>query len=203
MWQIGIGQGLQVRSLHLSSNFHPPCFGKNDGKEIAKQLSFFCDNKHIVMSQQVGFRFKSSQHSLLDGRMDAIDQGMYVAALLIELTKAFDKVSHQKLWSALVEIGCSNQVPTWFIRYFLHWTQSGADKCDYWPKIMKKTESHKEVVSALPLSISLVGNSGISPTAFNISGRKLQLCSINTYSAYSAWELFNATSPALRLHCSG
>jgi len=46
-----------------------------------------------------------------------IDSDKMVGALLIDLSKAFDSVSHQKLISDLVDIGCSDTTVKWFISY--------------------------------------------------------------------------------------
>ena len=49
--------------------------------------------------------------------MTSVDQGELVGALLIDLSKAFDTVSHQLLLSDLCQIGCSAGVVDWFNSY--------------------------------------------------------------------------------------
>ena len=61
-------------------------------------------------------------HSL-DGWLEAVDQGLFVGALLIDLSKAIDSVSHQKLMLGLAEIGCSSQALTWFVNYLTNRVQ--------------------------------------------------------------------------------
>jgi len=76
-------------------NYRPisilPVLARMMENEIARQRSF-CDNKHIIPAQQFGVRFQSKCEMALiyslDGWMEAIDQGMYVEVLLIDLTKS-------------------------------------------------------------------------------------------------------------------
>ena len=49
--------------------------------------------------------------------MAAIDEGAVVKALLVDFSKAFDVVPHQKLLHELSAIGCSFLVQQWFRSY--------------------------------------------------------------------------------------
>jgi len=90
-------------------------------KEIARQLSTYCTAKEIIPQQQFGFRANSSCEvallHALDGWMRAIDKGDMVGALLVDLSKAFDTVPHQKLIMELADIGCSMSSLAWFASY--------------------------------------------------------------------------------------
>ena len=48
-----------------------------------------------------------------DSWMESVDSGSYAGTLHIDLSKAFDTVSHQLLLTELIEIGCSTQVKFW------------------------------------------------------------------------------------------
>ena len=107
------------------ANFRPisilPVLARMMEKEIARQLSTYCTSKEIIPQQQFGFRAKSScevalLHSL-DGWMQAIDKGDMVGALLVDLSKAFDMVPHQKLIMELAAIGCGMSSLAWFASY--------------------------------------------------------------------------------------
>ena len=84
---------------------------------------------------------------------------MYVVALLIDLTKAFDTVSHQKLLIALAKIGCCNQALNWFTSYLPNRTQ-------------RVVQSYT-TTEWKPVSRGVPQGSGISPKTFKIYARKL------------------------------
>ena len=90
-------------------------------KAVAKQLGVFCNTYNVIPSEQFGFRSQSSCETALiaamEGWMKDLDQGKVVGSLLIDLSKAFDTVSHQQLLNDLSEIGCSTMVCNWFCSY--------------------------------------------------------------------------------------
>ena len=90
-------------------------------KEIARQLSTYCISKEIIPQQQFGFRANSSCEiallHALDGWMRAMDKGDMVGVLLVDLSKAFDTVPHQKLIMELADIGCGMSSLAWFANY--------------------------------------------------------------------------------------
>ena len=87
------------------SNYRPisvlPVLGRCFEKLAAAQLYNYCDNHDIIPPEQFGFRRKSNCElalvSALDHWTDAIDSGAIVGALLVDLSKAFNTVPHQKL----------------------------------------------------------------------------------------------------------
>src|SRR5882757_10762031 len=97
------------------ANFLPisilPVLARVFEKLLAKQLKSYCICNSIIPPEQFGFRDSSSCEiallSALDSWMSSVDCGMVVGALLIDLSKAFDVVSHQRLLFALSSIGCS------------------------------------------------------------------------------------------------
>jgi len=52
-----------------------------------------------------------------DSWVESVDNGSYVSALLVGLSKAFDTVRHQLLLTELLDIGCSTEVLSWFCDY--------------------------------------------------------------------------------------
>jgi hypothetical protein len=107
------------------TNYRPisvlPILAKLFEREIAKQLTIYCDKQSVIPLQQFGFRAKSSCEAALinalDGWMEDVDRGDMVGALLIDLSKAFDSVPHQKLLNELAAIGCSSGSLKWFATY--------------------------------------------------------------------------------------
>jgi hypothetical protein len=108
-----------------ASNYRPisvlPVLARLAEKEIARQLSVYCEKLEIIPPQQFVFRSKSSCEvailHALDGWMGEIDSGAMVGALLIDLSKAFDTLPHQKLLAALAGIGCGINALNWFTNY--------------------------------------------------------------------------------------
>ena len=106
-----------------ANNYRPisvlPCLARIMEKEIANQLSSYCLHRGIIPNEQFGFRPKSSSETALlvalDKWINEIDKpGMMVEVLLIDLSKAFDSVNHQKLILALQEIGCDTTSLSFF-----------------------------------------------------------------------------------------
>ena len=59
----------------------------------------------------------------MDKWIKDIDSGKFVGALLIDLSKAFDSVSHQILIKDLIDIGCSLNTVKWFTDYLTNRVQ--------------------------------------------------------------------------------
>ena len=88
-----------------ASNYRPisllPILARCFEKLVANQLTGFCNSNNTIPREQYGFRKNSNCEMALltavDGWCKAIDGGEIVGALLIDLSKAFDSVSHPKL----------------------------------------------------------------------------------------------------------
>jgi len=95
------------------SNYRPisvlPVLARLFEKICAKQLGSYCLSRGVIPDAQFGFREHSScEHALisaLDCWMSSVDKGEVVGALLIDLSKAFDTVSHELLLNELLTIG--------------------------------------------------------------------------------------------------
>jgi hypothetical protein len=98
--------------------------------------------------------------------MKSIDDGKIAGALLIDLSKAFDTVPHQKLLVELKEMGCGSGSLEWFRSYLMNRSQRVVVK----PIITK----WKSVSRGFPQG------GGLSPLLFNIYGRNIPACSDST-----------------------
>ena len=81
----------------------------------------------LLSSRQFGFRPSSStQEALLFATHDwscYLDKGLSVAAVFFDLSKAFDKVPHCQLLSALANVGVSGSLLNWFRSYLSNRSQ--------------------------------------------------------------------------------
>ena len=107
------------------SNYRPisiiPILGRLLEKVVSRQLTNFCDAYNVIPKEQFGFRKNSSCEiallSATDKWLNQIDDGNYVGTLLIDLTKAFDSVSHHQLLLELASIHCGSNSLHWFQSY--------------------------------------------------------------------------------------
>lgn len=98
-----------------ANNYRPisvlPILARTFEKLIAKQLGYHCHINKLLPSQQFGFRSNSScEHALItmtDKWMEQVDLGMYVGALMIDFSKAFDTISHETLLLKLQKLNIS------------------------------------------------------------------------------------------------
>ena len=100
------------------TNYRPisvlPVLARLFEKIVARKLSEYCYGNNAIPDEQFGFRTKSSCETALiaatDKWLEEVDEGKVVGALLIDMSKAFDAVPHQRLLEDLLEIGCGQQV---------------------------------------------------------------------------------------------
>ncbi|MEZ4720250.1 MAG: reverse transcriptase family protein [Flavobacteriales bacterium] len=112
-------------SKYDANNYRPisvlPIVARTFEKLVCNQLSQFCENRSILPSSQYGFRQRSSCEIALikatDTWMAKVDQGKIVGALLLDLSKAFDTVPHQKLLSELSKINMASTTLNFFNSY--------------------------------------------------------------------------------------
>ena len=88
---------------------------------VHNQLLNHLLSNDLLSSRQFGFRPSSStQEALLFATHDwscYLDKGLSVAAVFFDLSKAFDKVPHCQLLSALANVGVSGSLLNWFRSY--------------------------------------------------------------------------------------
>ena len=109
-------------------NFRPisvlPIFSKIIEKAAHSQLSAFLERNELLTEFQFGYREKRSTKLastlLFDNMRSAIDNGNLVGATFIDLTKAFDTVSHSTLLGKLTEYGIKGIEKEWMTNYLFN-----------------------------------------------------------------------------------
>lgn len=88
---------------------------------IAKHLNDFLDNNNLLTNVQHGFRRGFSTATQLvvtvHEMAQVLDEGGQIDAVLIDFSKAFDRVPHSKLITKMKNLGIPSQVVNWVISY--------------------------------------------------------------------------------------
>jgi len=97
-------------------------------ERIDKQLLLHLENNGLLSSFQFGFRSKCSTELSVtyftDIMRKEVDSGNILGAVFIDLSKAFDTVSHSCLLNKLPSYGINNKELHWFTDYLFSRTQS-------------------------------------------------------------------------------
>ncbi len=109
-------------------NYRPisvlPVISKIIEKIIHRQLIIFLDKNHLLTKFQFGFRPKlSTEYAatiLLDSIRNNVDKGKLVGAIFVDLSKAFDTVSHAMLLDKLPLYGVQGKELEWFKDYLFY-----------------------------------------------------------------------------------
>eukprot|EP00117_Sycon_ciliatum_P019099 scpid40375/ scgid17431/ RNA-directed DNA polymerase from mobile element jockey; Reverse transcriptase len=126
-----------VRPLYKSGdptspgNYRPvsllPIASKLLEKLVQRQLVAFLDEHNVLPPTQFAFRKDHSTEDALvlltDGVLTAKDSALPCCICLLDMSKAFDKVSHPTLLQDLFDIGVSGTALSWFANYLSHRTQ--------------------------------------------------------------------------------
>ena len=120
-----------IRPLHKggdrekATNYRPisiiPATSKLMEKHVQLQLSSHLNSESLLFPLQSGFRPSHSTQTLLLHCLDrwykALDQKKLVGVVFLDISKAFDTVSHELLLSKLSNLGLSVSALSWFCSY--------------------------------------------------------------------------------------
>ena len=102
----------------------PPVLSKVIEKLVQRQLMEFLEKNKLLSKFQFGFRPRLSTELaatlLLDEIRKSVDQGKLVGATFIDLSKAFDTISHSNLLQKLPQYGIKDGELSWFTDYLFH-----------------------------------------------------------------------------------
>ena len=112
-------------SVHEVSNYRPisllSCLSKICERVVATKLRLHLEANQIISSFQsgyrVGFSTQTQLASLVHDISQAVDQGKVVRAVFLDISKAFDRVSHKGLLIKLQQIGIAGTLLKWFKSY--------------------------------------------------------------------------------------
>ena len=90
-------------------------------RAVQKQLMSHLESQMLLTSSQYGFRVKRSTQlaatAFFDNVRQKVDKGHLVGALFIDLSKAFDTLSHSKLLAKLPSYDIESTELSWFTDY--------------------------------------------------------------------------------------
>ena len=112
-------------NVHKVENYRPvsllSCLSKVAERVVANRLRKHLSKHSILNPMQSGFRKKHSTQTqlaaLLHDISEAVDSGKKVRAVFLDISKAFDRVSHKALVITLRSIGISGETLAWFESY--------------------------------------------------------------------------------------
>ena len=110
------------------NNFRPisvlPVISKILERAVDHQLVQYLEENNILSKNQFGYRKKRSTELatllLIDEMSKEIDRGKMVGAVFIDLSKAFDTLSHSVLISKMQKCGIKGIAIQWFIDYLFN-----------------------------------------------------------------------------------
>jgi hypothetical protein len=127
----------KLKPLHKSgatndpSNYRPisvlPILSKILERAMHSQLLSYLEKNNLLTECQFGYRQnRSTTHAttlLIDGIREEVDKGKLVGSCFIDLSKAFDTISHSQLLAKLKSYGVVNRELLWFTDYLFKATQ--------------------------------------------------------------------------------
>ena len=132
LWKISKVTPLYKSDSKLDfSNYHPisvlQCLSKVLAQVVHRQLPNYLEKHYLLKRNQFGFcprrSMKLGCNLLVDDISKNIDNGLLTGEIYLELSKAFDTVSHLYLPSKLPSYGISENEFTWFENYLFNWKQ--------------------------------------------------------------------------------
>lgn len=115
-------------STNDQNNFRPisvlPVCSKILEKAVHHQLKKYLESNDLLSERQFGYRKQRSTELatllLADDIRRAVDQGNIVGALYVDLSKAFDTLSHSILLEKLKSFGLNGAAQEWFADYLFN-----------------------------------------------------------------------------------
>ena len=98
------------------------CLSRVLEQVVHRQLSNYLEKHYLLKSNQFGFRPRRSTELACNLLVDDIrkNNGLLTGVIYLELSKAFDTVSHSYLLSKLPPYGISGNEFTWFENYLFN-----------------------------------------------------------------------------------
>ena len=153
------------------SNFRPisivPVVSKIVERAVHQQLYSYLTQNHLLSSTQHGFRPRHSTETALvsisDHILSANDRGELSLLCLLDLSKCFDVIDHDKLLTKLQLYGIN---VTWFSAYLRNHTQSVS---------FTDTQGNTKTSASLPNNIGVFQGSSLGPLLYCIFANDLSL----------------------------
>ena len=129
LWKISkVSPLYKSNSKSSFSNYRPisvlTCLSKVLKQVVHCQLSNYFEKHYLLKSSQFGFRPPRSTelacNLLVDDIRQNIDNGLLMGLIYLDLSKAFDAVSHLYLLSKLRSYGINGNEFTWFENYLFN-----------------------------------------------------------------------------------
>ena len=119
-------------SKNVISNYRPisllPTCSKVLETAVHFQLRKFLNSKSLLYPLQSGFRANHSTSTMLSHATNlwysALDKGMFVGAIFLDISKAFDTVNHAAFLGKLGNLGVNSIAYKWFHSYLMKRQQS-------------------------------------------------------------------------------
>jgi retron-type reverse transcriptase len=94
---------------------------------VHEQFMDYLESNNLINDSQFGFRQKRSTQLAVTLFLDTVrakmDKGLLTGAVFIDLSKAFDTVSHSNLLNKLQEFGVQSVEMEWFAKYLFNRSQ--------------------------------------------------------------------------------
>ena len=120
-----------------------PAIMKIVERVVQKQLTGYLEDNSLLSDAQHGYRkFHSTEtalHTITDQALHAMDKGDICILVLLDLSKCFDVVSHQKLLQKLTLYGITT---TWFRDYLADHSQQVQVRCADGTVVLSRTKNN-------------------------------------------------------------